>query len=62
MKLGELVVLSVFLVVVGVASFYGARVHWSRVGTGSRRLLGACLIVAGVGACFALGWMFLNWR
>lgn len=59
---GELVLLGVLLAVVGVASFYGARWHWGRMGTAPRTMIQTLVIAAGVCACAALGYIALNWR
>ena len=59
---GELVLLCVFLAVAGVTSFYGARRQWGRMGAAPRAMIQTLVIVAGVCACAALGYIALNWR
>jgi len=58
----ELALLCVFLTVAGVASFYGARRHWGRMGAAPRAMIQTLVIVAGVCACAALGYIAFNWR
>jgi len=61
MNLVELILVGVFLVVTGVISFYGSRWHWGRMHARPRKVIQALLIIAGMGACFALGCILYNW-
>ena len=61
-NLGELVLLGVLLTVGGVAAFYGSRWHWARMCAPPRAMIQTLVIVAGVCACAALGYIALNWR